>query len=168
MTSFTTTRFNNETWNENLLYRENANFHGCIYGAPQELSPRIEPKSLVFVVEMNNSTNQIMGIGLIRNVYVRDRSYHVYNKGNYNRYTFVGKYRIDRDDLSLDLLNILDTILFKGKTHLKRGAGFTSIPDKLYRYEICNEVDIKQEIINAFLPLSKFEKSREEYKELSV
>ena len=50
MTSFTTTRFNNETWNENLLYRENANFHGCIYGAPQDLSPRIEPKSLVFVV----------------------------------------------------------------------------------------------------------------------
>lgn len=167
MLTFVSSRFTNATWSENEIYKERSNFSGCIYGAPQQMSPKIEPRSLVLVVEMNNSQNKIMGIGLIRNVHVTNKTYKIYDVGNFNRFVFVGKYRLDRDDLSAELLRVLDYVLFKERTHLKRGSGLTTIPDKLFRHTICCERDIKQEIINALL--IKFDmKKNEEYKELST
>lgn len=166
MITFASSRFTDATWNENELYRSRSEFTGCIYGAPQQMSPKIDAKSLVFVVEMNNSQNKIMGIGLVRNLYVSKKTYKIYDNGNFNRYIFVGKYRVDRADLSTGLLQKLDYILFKERTHLKRGAGITIIPDKLFRHEICCECDIKQEIVDAFL--KKFDmKKTEEYKDFS-
>ena len=141
-------------------------FAGCVYGTPQQMSPKIDPKSLVFVVEMNNSQNKVMGVGLVRNLHVTNKIYKIYDSGNFNRYIFVGKYRVDRADLSAGLLQKLDYILFKERTHLKRGAGITTIPDKLFRHEICCEQDVKQEILETFL--NKFDmKKTEEYKEFS-
>jgi hypothetical protein len=130
------------------------------------MSPKIDPKSLVFIVEMNNSQNKVLGIGLIRNLHVTTKTYKIYESGNFNRYVFVGKYRVDRSELPADLLQILDHILFKERTHLKRGSGITTIPDKLFRHEICCERDVKQEILETFL--NKFDmKKTEEYKEFS-
>jgi len=140
------TRFNANTWNENELYRAKYEFSGCIYGAPQPLSAKINIDSLVFVVEMNNSLNKIMGIGLIRNMHVTEKYYKVYGTGNYNRFIYVGKYRMTREELSLDLVQEIEKILFKGKTHSKRGSGLTSVPHKLLR----GEIDIQQEIKTEF------------------
>ena len=58
-----TSRFNN-TWseNENCTLR---NIEGCIYGAPQ-VSHKIPLASNAYVIEMNNETNRIEGIGYIR------------------------------------------------------------------------------------------------------
>jgi len=166
MFTFASSRFTDATWCENKLYRARSEFAGCVYGAPQQMSPKIDPKSLVFVVEMNNSQNKVLGIGLIRNLHVTTKTYKIYDSGNFNRYVFVGKYRVDRSELSADLLQILDHILFKERTHLKRGAGITTIPDKLFRHEISCERDVKQEIVNTFL--NKFDmKKMEEYKEFS-
>jgi len=166
MLTFVSSRFTNDTWNENELYRLRSEFTGCIYGAPQQMSPKIDAKSLVFVIEMNNSQNKIMGIGLVRNLHVTNKTYKIYDNGNFNRYIFVGKYRIDRTDLSSELLQILDHILFKERTHLKRGAGMTTIPEKLFQHDKCCECNIKQEIIDTFL--KKFDmKNVEEYKEFS-
>lgn len=166
MFTFASSRFTDATWCENESYRSRSEFAGCVYGAPQQMSPKIDPKSLVFVVEMNNSQNKVLGIGLIRNLHVTTKTYKIYDSGNFNRYVFVGKYRVDRSELSADLLQILDHILFKERTHLKRGAGITTIPDKLFRHEISCERDVKQEIVNTFL--NKFDmKKTEEYKEFS-
>ena len=166
MLTFASSRFTDATWSENESYRMRSEFAGCVYGTPQQMSPKIDPKSLVFVVEMNNSQNKVMGVGLVRNLHVTNKIYKIYDSGNFNRYIFVGKYRVDRADLSAGLLQKLDYILFKERTHLKRGAGITTIPDKLFRHEICCEQDVKQEILETFL--NKFDmKKTEEYKEFS-
>jgi hypothetical protein len=149
MTSIVTSRFNNETWKENYTYRETNNIRGCIYCSPQQLSAKIHPNSSTFVVEMNNSTNKILGIGLITNKIQFDKYYKVYQIGNYNRYTYKGDHRIDRLDLEQlcpAVVNILDYILFKEKTHLKRGSGMTQIPQKLLHHKKCKDLDILKEL----------------------
>jgi hypothetical protein len=50
-----------------------------------------------------------------------------------------------------NLVKSLDHILFKEKTHLKRGCGFTTIPEKLIKHPICNNLNIKKEIQNIFI-----------------
>jgi hypothetical protein len=54
-----TTRFSNSTWNENVSFREKYNYKGCIYGSPSQLSCKIDKDAVLFVIEMNNSTNKI-------------------------------------------------------------------------------------------------------------
>lgn len=147
------TRFNDETWEENRKYR-NKNGIKCIYGSPLEFTKRIFVDSNVFVVEMNNSTNKLEGIGLIKNRPYLDKYYKIYQDGNYNRYIYKSDYHIDREQLLImneDLVRIFDYILFKEKTHLKRGSGFTSIPEKLLTHPICEKRDIIRTLKNIFI-----------------
>jgi hypothetical protein len=131
----------------------------CIYGSPQQMTEKIPLNSLVFVVEMNNSTNKIEGIGLIRNLLNHEKKIRVYQTGNYNRYTYQGNFRIDRCTIEFvcpQILQILEKLVFTGKTHLKRGAGFTRIPEKLYKHHKIlenynyTEQQIKYEIATLF------------------
>ena len=149
MTIIATTRFNNATWKENVYFREKFKFNGCIYGSPCPLSRKIDMDEFLFVIEMNNSTNKIEGIGLIKNKNRHDKYYRVYDAGNFNRYTFVGKCRVDRSVLDPNLVNILELLLFKGKTHSKRGDSITLFPEKLLR-QVFEEIDIKKEIKSVF------------------
>ena len=148
------TRFNQETWLQNESFREKYNFTGCIYGVPQPMSPKIGNDSWVFVLEMNNTTNKIEGIGLIKNNLRLDKYFKIYNDGNYNRYVFKGKYRLSRDQLfgiNSILVENLETILFTRKTHLKRGMGFTSVPGKLLKDNIWNNINVIEEIKIIFI-----------------
>lgn len=149
MISIVTSRFNNDTWRENCEYRKTNSIKGCIYCSPQQLSSKIYSNSSLFVVEMNNTTNKIQGIGLITNKIQFDKYYKVYEIGNYNRYTYKSEYRIDRETLLQvfpKIVTIFDYILFKEKTHLKRGSGMTQIPEKLLRHAKCDEIDILKEL----------------------
>ena len=131
-----TTRFNTATWQENVAFREKYSYRGCIYGSPTQLSCKIEKDAVLFVIEMNNSTNKIEGIGLIRNANKHDKYYRIYGEGNFNRYTFTGKYRIDRSDLMFinsELVKTLENALFKGKCHSKRGDSITLFPIKMMK-----------------------------------
>jgi len=128
------TRFNNNTWNENLNYRNKIHHDGCIYGCPQSISTKIPEESLLYIFEMNNSLNRIEGIGVIKNKIYYDNYYKIYSDGNYNRFVYRSNYRIDREHLEVnypDILTLFELILFKGKTHLKRGFGITRVPEKL-------------------------------------
>ena len=60
-------RFDNTTWLENKNYRE-ASKYPCIYGFDKKISETVPYGRSVFVIEMNNSTNEIMGIGKIKNI----------------------------------------------------------------------------------------------------
>jgi len=154
MFNLVSTRFTNETWNINKCYREKMRYSGCIYGSPQEMSPKILIDSIVFVVEMNNSTNKIEGIGLVKNRSHVDKYYKIYSDGNYNRYIYKSDYRLDREYIireNSSIVQILDHILFKGYTHLKRGCGFTTISEKLLKTPICNDLNIKEEIRKMFV-----------------
>lgn len=154
MFSIVTTRFDDYTWSENINFREKNNLAGCIYGSPQPISPKIIQDSLVFVIEMNNSKNQIEGIGAIINTIRLDKYFRIYETGNFNRYVFRGKHRISRETLlklNEPLVNTLDYILFKEKTHLKRGSGFTQIPEKLFKHKKCENMNIQNTIKDLFL-----------------
>ena len=166
MISIVTSRFNNDTWRENCEYRQRLDIRGCVYCSPQQLSSKIHPNTPVFVVEMNNTRNEILGIGLISNKIQFDRYYKVYEIGNYNRYTYKSEYRIDRTILLEELpglVYILDYILFKEKTHLKRGSGMSQIPEKLLRHKKCGEIDIVKELKTLFYKHFKEENKMSEY-----
>jgi len=136
MITLVTTRFSNKTWEENNNYRKKNISIGCIYGSPQEFSPKILYDSTILVIEMNNSTNQIEGIGLVKNRPFLDKYYLIYSEGNYNRYIYKSKYYLHRDMIMRNnsvLLDTLEYIVFKEKTHLKRGSGFTTISQDLLK-----------------------------------
>jgi hypothetical protein len=162
MTSIVSTRFNNSTWQQNLEYRAKM-AAGCVYGSPQAIVSTIKKDGAVFVLEMNNDRNAIEGVGLIRNKPLTDKYYRVYNNGNYNRYVYKSKYHVTRDDLiryNPLLVEAMDYILFKGKTHLKRGAGFLTVPEKLLKHERCRAMDVCAELRSIFLSVYRLDKSR--------
>jgi len=131
-----TSRFNNNTWLENEQYRKTHPKLGCIYCSPDPVCQAIPQESIMFILEMNNDTNKIMGIGLVKNhAYINQ--YTVYDEGNYNRYVYIGKTRIDREEMSEQeeqIMKVFDILCFTGNRHMKRGQGLKSFPiDMLYR-----------------------------------
>ena len=153
MYTIVTSRFNNETRDANYAYRIKHNF-ACMYCCPSELSQKIPYNTPVFIIEMNNSTNKIEGIGLIKNKLETKKYYKVQSDSNTNRYTYIGDYFIDRniiDDYNSPLVYALEQILFKGKTHSKRGGGLTTIPEKVLKFEVCEGINIKKEIKEIFI-----------------
>ena len=158
MFTIVTTRFTDETKKQNDDYKLTNKMNGCIYGSPQEMSPKILCDSIVFVVEMNNTKNKIEGIGLVRNKPYLDKYYKIYREGNYNRYVYKSEYYIDRETLikyNQDLVDIFDYILFKEKTHLKRGSGFTTITDKILKKNKNENVNLKRAIREVFINVFK-------------
>ena len=112
MFTVVTGRFNSETLISNYEYRRRHEFN-CIYCCPSKLSPKISHNTLVFVIEMNNSTNMIEGIGLIKNKPETEKYYKVHLDGNTNRYIYIGKYFIDRktiEDYNPKLIQILELV----------------------------------------------------------
>jgi hypothetical protein len=153
MFAIVTGRFNNETRDTNYEYRKRYGYK-CMYCVPQELSPKISYGLSVFVIEMNNSTNKIEGIGLIKNKPETKKYYKVHMDGNTNRYIYIGNYFIEReiiDDYNAPLVYALEEILFKGKTHSKRGAGLTRIPESVLKLDVCQGINIKREIKELFI-----------------
>ena len=131
-----TTRFTNYTYKENQDWRERFKWKGCIYGLNKKMPLTVPHLGLVFVLEMNNDQNKIMGIGLIRKRLCSDKYYKIYSDQNYNRYTYKSKYRISRESLSKreeKVIQLFDILLFTGKTHLKRGQGITTVPKTLIK-----------------------------------
>ena len=82
---------------------------------------------------MNNDINKIVGIGLMKNNPCLKKC-HIYSDRYYCKYVYKSKYRIDRVDMGereKNILRILDILVFKGDTHIKRGKGITEVPKKL-------------------------------------
>ena len=153
MFSIVTSRFNNETRDANYAYRKKHKF-ACMYCCPIEPSPKILYDTPMFVIEMNNSTNKIEGIGLIKNKPEMKRYYKVHQDGNTNRYIYIGNYYMDRDmieEYNSPLVYALEVILFTGYMHSKRGAGLTRIPQTALTRDVCEGINIKKEIRQLFL-----------------
>lgn len=147
-----TTRFNNFTWEENCKMRRINQVAKCIYASPIQIAARVLLDSNVFVLEMNNETNQITGIGLIKNHPVVGK-YAVHSIQNYNRFIYIGKLRIDREDMSeseLEIVKMLENVCFRGTNHCKRGQGITGLPMIIqYKYHI-QGIDLMDIICNMF------------------
>jgi hypothetical protein len=87
---------------------------------------------------MNNDTNQIMGVGRIVNEIRADRAYRVYADQNYNRYTYLGRNRVDRavimqSRINARVIETLERMLFYGARHAKRGQGIDELPVRILK-----------------------------------
>ena len=128
-----TTRFTNYTYKENLDWRERFKWKGCVYGLNKKMPLTVPHLAMVYVIEMNNDQNKIMGIGLVRNYINPKYKICIYKSDtNYNRYIYNSAYRKDRSELNEKFLEALEIILFKGYGHYKRGQGITVIPWKRF------------------------------------
>ena len=147
------TRFNTQTYKENREYRTKYN-EPSIYGVSFKIRSIYSPGTLLFVAEMNNETIEIEGIGLIRNTIVTDKVYKMYQNNDYNRIFYKGDYWLSRSqiyELDSEVIQILDTVLFKGKSHLKRQSGITILTNKLFYNWVYELDDLKNKVKNIFL-----------------
>ena len=149
------TRFNDQTYYENTLYKHQKNIP-VIYGTTLKIRESYAKDVPIFVVEMNNNTNTIEGIGLIKNRMDYDERHRIYSIHEYNRYVYVGYYWLSRQHIAENdetgkLLPILETILFKGKSHLKCRLGITIITNVLFDRWGFDFNETKNTVKNLFL-----------------
>lgn len=157
-----TARFNNKTFQENLQWKQKKNkpTTHCVYGSPSMLKQSIKINEWVIVLEMHNDINKIIGLGLMRNIPIKNNK--IYSCGNYNRFTYEGRIRIDLsnvdtsssshgddDDTKEDdvltteeriVIRILELSLFYGQMHSKRAKGICELPSRinvLYDFKDC-------------------------------
>jgi len=146
----TTTRFNEETWFENQEWRFTHDWYGCIYSAPTPVKNNLDPNTILFVLEMNNDENKLMGIGMTRNKLYFGKN-KIYGDKYYCSYTYRSQYRVDRVDMTEredNILKIMDILLFTGKGHLKRGRGFTKVPKSYIEAGKLNFIEHFREMFN--------------------
>jgi len=146
-----TSRFNNNTWEENTYFREKQSKIGCIYCSPNPVSMNIPHESILFILEMNNDKNHISGVGMVMNK-PKINKYSVYENGNYNRYSFIGNYRIDRTEMTEEektIMRVFDILCFTGNRHMKRGQGLTMFPVEML-YKCHKKLDLVEFIRNMF------------------
>ena len=127
------TRFNTETWKEYIRYREKYKIKGACYSTPVEISKNVLYNSKLYVFEMNNDLNLIMGISIIENTHSRGIKHNIYSDYNYNRYNYSGKIRLSREIICKKnhaLIKVMERLLFKSSRHYKRGSGIQVIGDK--------------------------------------
>lgn len=125
-----TARFNTDTKKQNEAYRMKKWPNGCIYCAPDLVRLDIPLKSKLLVLEMDNDANRIFGVGMCANKALANK-YNVYENSNYNRYNYLGKHRIRREEFDAEeeaVFKALDQLCFYGHEHMKRGQGLKAFP----------------------------------------
>jgi hypothetical protein len=132
-----TSRFNNETWKENEQFRNKIK-KKCAYFSPYPIVKEIKFNTPLIVLEMNNDENQLIGIGMLRNI-PQNQCFRVYTKEVYNNVLYVGNYYISREKMNekqLEIIKQIEQICFQGKGHLKRGHGISTFPIRiLYEHQ---------------------------------
>jgi hypothetical protein len=145
-----TSRFNTKTRKQNNDYRELYWKNGCIYCPPTLINNNIPQGAKIIVLEMDNDINKIFALGLCMNKPFTNK-FSVYDDENLNRYSYLGKYRILREELSKeeeDIMKAFDILCFKGNEHLKRQQGITLFPlKKIWRIQkVINIIEFMENI----------------------
>ena len=127
-------RFNNKTYLENIKWKQRKQHQGCAYGLDKPLSIKIPSKKYIYIIEMNNDINKIMGIGKIKNEVVYSNRSRMYDDDRLNKFIYKSPDFISRNDIIKSkekaniVLRFLENILFYGYKHFKRGQGCVIIP----------------------------------------
>lgn len=154
-----TARYNNQTYKELQDYKTKRKIKGCLFNVPREMPDSIVGNGKVFVFEMNNDLNKIMGIGYLLNHVRYDKYYKVHSDMNYNRCSYIGKYYVSREKIveyqdNKETLELIENMVFRGKDHIKRGQGFISIPQKKLKHN-------KKEILKMLIDLFVYERTED-------
>jgi|UniRef100_A0A6C0IPP3 ribosomal protein L34E len=131
--------FDNKTYLENEKWKSRKNFTGCVYGLQQFLPDTIPYESDVFMIDMNNETNQIIGVGLIKKKYIPQNRSRIYENEDFNRFVIKSPFYRNRKfliDLDKSIVEFLENILFKGYSHLKRTSNMTLSFDRIAQQPI--------------------------------
>ena len=147
-----TTRYNSETWLQYKSWREKYNLkNSYYYSCPLPISDTIKIGSQLYILEMHNTLNKIMGMGILILKQQDSSYYRIYDNDTYNRYHYQCNTYITRDMLSqetlllengiwISILEILELVCFKGKRHSKRHMNLARIPNIYYQGNIMNKV----------------------------
>lgn len=130
--SVTTTRFTEQTYEQNKQYRTSRGIP-AIYGTVRPLSSRCPLYSLVCVIEMNNTCNQIEGIAWVINRNHRGQ-HAIYSRAEHNLHIYIGHHWVSRDTLrklNPDWCDTCEHRLFRGKRHMKRQQGITLVSEEV-------------------------------------
>jgi len=130
--------FNEKTAQENRHYcktntRMRSLQDGACYCSPTEIKQSIPYDSTCYVLEMHNHINRIAAIGRIK-AKPRPEKHNVYEDKNYHQFYYLGKYRITREEMTIEeeaTMKILDILCFTGNTHMKRTQGLRRFPQSI-------------------------------------
>lgn len=148
-----TTRFSDSTYMSNRIFCDRYNLEGIYCTVSPIPSSRVPLKSIIYVLEMNNTTQTIMAIGKILNNF-RDGIYRIYDKEIYNQRHYRVKKRITVEQMTEEeqvCIRALEYHCFKTKGHLKRGQGLTSFPIVKMTTGKKNGYDVLQAIDQMFI-----------------
>lgn len=129
-----TVRFNNSTYLENYNWKQRKNHKGCAYGLDKPICKNVPLGKPIYIIEMNNDINKIMGIGKIKNQINYSNRSRMYKEECFNQYIYKSPYFISRNDIMKTkripqvVLRFLENILFYGHKHFKRGQGCLILP----------------------------------------
>lgn len=135
--------------------REGAAVVGSLYSTTMPLPVSAPRDKYLFVLDMNNTTNRLMGVGLIKNVLAKDQNVRVYDDPGFNNYIYKSRFYVPLVDAGAGagaggsvgvgefwdngimafVANELEDNLFYGKAHLKRGGSFTAFPRKKLKFK---------------------------------
>lgn len=127
-----TFRYTHQTYQEVQNFSEMPLRTEWIYGC-EYIPKHAEENSLLFVLEMNNDTNRIMGVGYVH--YLTETvQYHKYaihrEDAAKNRFQLLCKYRKDRTKMSAveeSVMQFLDILCFRAPHHHKTLKGMTRL-----------------------------------------
>ena len=149
-----TSRFSTATLAENARYRA-AEGAACVYSVPAVVDSHFVPLgALMFVLEMNNDTNRIEAVGLVRHAMPRYRARDVYEKSVHNVFSYVGSQRLARAEMDAAeerAMRALDLLCFGGSRHQKRLKGLQLFPAYFLRKcEAALGVDLMHAVAQMF------------------
>lgn len=138
-----TTRFNSYTYQENQRYKKNVlgGFNGSLYSTTMPLPVSAPLDKYIFVIEMNNTLNRVMGFGFIKNILANDQSVRIYDNPGFNNYIYKSSFHVSADDDRMEdtwkkfIEDEFERTLFYGKSNLKRGSSFTRLPMKRMKHK---------------------------------
>jgi len=129
-----TVRFNNKTYLENYSWKQRKKHKGCAYGLDKPLCKKIPKGKYIYIIEMNNDINKIMGIGKIKNEINHSNRSRMYKEEGRNQFIYKSKHFKSRNDIINNIpkarivIKFLENILFYGSKHFKRGQGCVILP----------------------------------------
>lgn len=130
-----TTRFNSYTYLENKRYKENKmnEFSGALYSTMLPFPLNTSDEKYLFVLDMNNTTNRLLGVSFLKNRLAKDQNINIYSDPSFNNYIYKTKFYIDLQDSNSQISELwrifieteFEKSLFYGKSNMKRGGSFT-------------------------------------------
>jgi len=124
-----TSKFSTVTYKENCEFKKKLKTENHIITTLMNPITSVPVDAGIFILEMNLQKNEIVGIGIIKNMPTRceEAGLKIYDNDYYNSYFYRGPYHISRKkilekDENKKPLAYLENLIFKGSKHLKRGS----------------------------------------------